>query len=88
MTKKKMVEFTTVTDYQQKFRICLTDIWEEICKEEYFEDEDADITYWEEENLKEIAWDYVLKNPDKYKVGEGDYDNETILDQSLWEEEE
>ena len=27
-----------------------------------------------------------LKNPDKYRVGEGDYDNETILDQSLWEE--
>ena len=87
MTKKKIVEFTTVTDYQQTFRICLTDIWEEICKEEYFEDEEADITDWSEEDLKEIAWDYVLKNPDKYKVGEGDYDNETILDQSLWEEE-
>ena len=81
-----MVEFTTVTDYQQTFEICLTDIWEQICKEENFEDEDADITEWDEENLKEIAWDYVLKNPDKYKVGEGDYDNETILDQSLWEE--
>ena len=48
MTKKKMVEFTTVTDYQQTFQICLTDIWEEICKEQYFEDEDADITCWEE----------------------------------------
>ena len=45
-----------------------------------------DITDWSEEDLKEIAWDYVLKNPDKYKVGEGNYDNETILDQSLWEE--
>ena len=86
MTKKKMVEFTTVTDYQQKFRICLTDIWEQISKEENFEDEDADITEWDEENLKEIALDYVIKNPDKYNVGEGDYDNETILDQSLWEE--
>ena len=52
------------------------------------DDEEADITTWTEEELKEIAWDYVLKNPDKYKVGEGDYDNETILDQSLWEEEE
>ena len=52
MTKKKIVEFTTVTDYQQTFRICLTDIWEEICKKEYFEDEDADITYWEEEKFK------------------------------------
>ena len=41
MTKKKMVEFTTVTDYQQTFRICLTDIWEEICKEQYFEDGDT-----------------------------------------------
>ena len=88
MTKKKMVEFTTVTDYQQTFQICLTDMWEEICKKEHYEkdDEEADITTWTEEELKEIAWDYVLKNPDKYKVGEGDYDNETILDQSLWEE--
>ena len=42
MTKKKMVEFTPVTDYQQTFRICLTDIWEEICKEQYFEDEAYD----------------------------------------------
>ena len=89
MTKKKMVEFTTVTDYQQTFQICLTDIWEQICKEEHYEkdDDEADITTWTEEELKEIAWDYVLKNPDKYKVGEGNYDNETILDQSLWEEE-
>ena len=89
MTTKKMVEFTTVTDYQQTFQICLTDIWEDICKEKYYQKDDnkADITTWTEEELKEIAWDYVLKNPDKYKVGEGDYDNETILDQSLWEEE-
>ena len=89
MTKKKMVEFTTVTDYQQTFQICLTDIWEYICKEEHYQndDDEADITTWTEEQLKEIAWDYVLKNPDKYRVGEGDYDNETILDQSLWEEE-
>ena len=89
MTKKKIVEFTTVTDYQQTFQICLTDMWEEICKEEYYQkdDEEADITTWNEEELKELAWDYVLKNPDKYRVGEGDYDNETILDQSLWEEE-
>mgnify|MGYP003123033744 CR=1 FL=1 len=42
MAKKKMVEFTTVTDYQQTFEICLTDIWEQICKEQYFEDEEAD----------------------------------------------
>ena len=67
----------------------MTDIWEDICKEEYYQkdDDEADITTWTEEELKEIAWDYVLKNPDKYKVGEGNYDNETILDQSLWEEE-
>ena len=92
MTKKKMVEFTTVTDYQQTFEICLNDIWQHYISEqekafnEPFDDEEKDINKYSEEDLKEIAWDYVLKNPDKYKVGEGDYDNETILDQSLWEE--
>ena len=93
MTKKKMVEFTTVTDYQQTFEICLNDIWKHYISEqekafnESFDDEEKDINGYSDELLKEIAWDYVLKDPDKYKVGEGDYDNETILDQSLWEEE-
>jgi len=89
MTKKKIATFTTVTDYQQTFQICLTDIWEDICKEEHYQndDDEADITTWTEEELKEIAWDYVLKNPDKYRVGEGDYDNETILEQIITEED-
>ena len=34
MTKKKIVEFTTVTDYQQTFKICITYIWDDICKDE------------------------------------------------------
>ncbi len=94
MTKKKIVEFKTVTDYQQTFEICLNDIWQHYISEQEkafpdcpFDDEEKDINEYDDELLKEIAWDYVLKNPDKYKVGEGDYDNETILDQSLWEEE-
>ena len=71
---------------QPKKKVQLKPVAEE-SKEEYnYEDEEADITDWSEEDLKDLAWDYVLKNPDKYKVGEGDYDNETILDQSLWEE--
>ena len=100
-----MVEFTTVTDYQQTFEICLNDIWDDYIADqekawkEYhlkthktlenyqpLDDEEKDINTVDEDELCNIAWDYVLKNPDKYKVGEGDYDNETILDQSLWEE--
>ena len=29
MTKKKIATFTTVTDYQQEFEICLNDIWDD-----------------------------------------------------------
>ena len=63
MTKKKMVEFTTVTDYQQTFRICLTDIWEEICKEQYFEMSEEE----QHKHLEYYAWEAV-EHYDGYKL--------------------
>jgi hypothetical protein len=37
--------------------------------------------------LCDIAWDYVLKNPKKYRTVEPDYDNENIMEQSITEED-
>ena len=69
MIKQQYVmQFTTSTDYYQKFEISFDDFWEDYCKE-------AD--------LQEIAWDFIIKNPDKYRVGEGDYDNESIINTYL-----
>ena len=94
MTKKKMVEFTTVTDYQQTFEICLNDIWQHYISEQEkafpdcpFDDEEKDINTCNDELLKEIAWDYVLKNPKKYRRFEPDYDNEMITNQCITEED-
>ena len=84
-----MVEFTTVTDYQQTFEICLNDIWQHYISEqekafnEPFDDEEKDINKYSNELLKEIAWDFIIKNPDKYRVGEGDFDNESIINTYL-----
>ena len=92
MTKKKMVEFTTVTDYQQTFEICLNDIWQHYISEqersfnEPFDDEEKDINEYDDKLLQEIAWDYIVKNPDKYRVGEPDLDNEDILDWNVFDE--
>ena len=92
MTKKKMCEFTTVTDYKQRFEICLNDIWEDYISEqekafkEPFDDEEKDINEFDDKLLQEIAWDYILKNPDKYRVGEPDLDNEDILDWNVFDE--
>ena len=92
MTKKKMCEFTTVTDYQQTFEICLNDIWQHYISEqekafkEPFDDEEKDINEFDDKLLQEIAWDYILKNPDKYRVGEPDLDNEDILDWNVFDE--
>ena len=92
MTKKKMVEFTTVTDYQQTFEICLNDIWQHYISEqersfnEPFDDEERDINEYDDKLLQEIAWDYILKNPDEYRVGEPDLDNEDILDWNVFDE--
>ena len=50
-------------------------------------DEEKDINECDEDELCDIAWDYVLKNPEKYRTCEPDYDNENILEQSITEEE-
>ena len=93
MTKKKIATFTTVTDYIQTFEICLNDIWddyiadqEKACKMP-FDDEEKDINEHSDELLCDIAWDYVLKNPKKYRTVEPDYDNENIMEQSITEED-
>ena len=70
MTKKKIATFTTVTDYRQEFEICLNDIWDDYIAEwekaskEPLDDEEKDINEHSDELLCDIAWDYVLKNPE------------------------
>ena len=34
-------------------------------------------------DLMEIAWEQILKNPDKYRYGNSDYDNEEIMNYNL-----
>ena len=93
MTKKKIATFTTVTDYRQEFEICLNDIWDDYIAEwekaskEPLDDEEKDINGHSDELLCDIAWDYVLKNPKKYRTVEPDYDNENIMEQSITEED-
>ena len=93
MPKKKIATFTTVTDYQQEFEICLNDIWDDYIADqekafnEPFDDEEKDINEHIDELLCDIAWDYVLKNPEKYRTVEPDYDNENIMEQSITEED-
>jgi len=93
MTKKKIATFTTVTDYKQEFEICLNDIWddyiadqEKACKMP-FDDEERDINEYDDDQLCDIAWEYILKNPRDYRTCEPDYDNENILEQSITEED-
>ena len=93
MTKKKIATFTTVTDYKQEFEICLNDIWDDYIADlekawkEPLDDEKKDINKVDDDQLCDIAWDYVLKNPEKYRTCEPDYDNENILEQSITEED-
>ena len=51
------------------------------------DDEEKDINTFDEDQLCEIAWDYVLKNPKKYRKFEPDYDNEMITGQCITEED-
>ena len=51
------------------------------------DDEEKDINEHNDELLCDIAWDYVLKNPKKYRTVEPDYDNENIMEQSITEED-
>ena len=84
MIKQQYVmQFRTSTDYYQKFEISFDDFWEDYCKEADFDEEESDLSNWDEADLQEIAWDFIVKNPDKYKVGEGDYDNESIINTYL-----
>ena len=93
MTKKKIATFTTVTDYRQEFEICLNDIWDDYIADqekafnEPFDDEEKDINGVDEDELCNIAWEYILKDPKKYRTCEPEYDNENILEQSIREED-
>ena len=93
MPKKKIATFTTVTDYIQTFEICLNDIWDDYIADQekawkqLLDDEEKDINEHSDELLCDIAWDYVLKNPEKYRTVEPDYDNENIMEQSITEED-
>ena len=84
MIKQQYVmQFTTRTDYYQNFEISFDEFWEIYCKENDFDEEESDLSQWDNEDLMDIAWDEILKNPDKYRSGEGDYDNEEIMNYNL-----
>tara|TARA_B100000405_G_scaffold84013_1_gene58160 strand:- start:236 stop:397 length:162 start_codon:yes stop_codon:yes gene_type:complete len=48
-----------------------------------FDEEESDLNDWDNEDLMQVAWDYILKNPDKYRYGNSDYDNEEIMNYNL-----
>ena len=84
MIKQQYVmQFTTRTDYYQNFEISFDEFWEIYCKENDFDEEESDLSQWDNEDLMDVAWDEILKNPDKYRSGEGDYDNEEIMNYNL-----
>ena len=84
MIKQQYVmQFTTRTDYYQNFKISFDEFWEDYCKEMDFDEEESDLSTWDNEDLMQIAWDYVLKNPEKYRSSDGDYDNEEIMNYNL-----
>lgn len=77
------MQFTTRTDYYQTFEIDFDEFWEDYCKESGFDEEESDISTWDIEDLKSVAWDYILENPIDYRSSEPDYDNEEIMDYDL-----
>ena len=84
MVKQQYVmQFTTRTDYYQSFEISFDEFWEDYCKEADFDEEESDLSIWENRDLMEIAWEQILKNPDKYRYGNSDYDNEEIMNYNL-----
>ena len=93
MTKKKIATFTTVTDYKQEFEISLNDIWDDYIDDQEkawkqpLDDEEKDINTFDDDQLCDIAWEYILKNPRDYRTCEPDYDNENIMEQSITEED-
>ena len=48
-----------------------------------FDEEESDITDWDNEDLMQVAWEYILKDPEKYRSGNSDYDNEEIMNYNL-----
>ena len=84
MVKQQYVmQFTTRTDYYQSFEISFDEFWEDYCKEADFDEEESDLSMWENRDLMEIAWEQILKNPDKYRYGNSNYDNEEIMNYNL-----
>ena len=84
MVKQQYVmQFTTRTDYYLSFEISFDEFWEDYCKEADFDEEESDLSMWENRDLMEIAWEQILKNPDKYRYGNSDYDNEEIMNYNL-----
>ena len=69
-----VMQFTTRTDYYQNFEISFDEFWEDYCKEMDF-DEEVDLNDWDNEDLMQVAWEYILKDPEKYRSGNSDYDN-------------
>ena len=46
-------------------------------------EEESDLNDWDNEDLMQVAWEQILKNPDKYRYGNSDYDNEEIMNYNL-----
>ena len=61
------------------YEISFDEFWEDYCKECEFDEEESDISTWNQEDLRDIAWDYILKDPEAYRSGDSDYDNEEIM---------
>ncbi len=52
--------FTTRTDYYQNFEISFDEFWEDYCKEMDFDEEESDLNDWDNEDLMQVAWEYIL----------------------------
>ena len=48
---------------------------------------EKDINKFDDDELCDIAWEYILKDPFKYRTCEPDYDNENIMEQSITEKD-
>ena len=88
MTKNIQVNFTTVTDYRQTFSLNLDfeAVKKELVEKHDFDDEEAQSLWETDEHLYELAWEMIMDEPDKYRnqaLGEGDYDNEVVYNDSI-----
>ena len=56
MIKQQYVmQFTTRTDYYQNFEISFDEFWETYCKENDFDEEESDLSQWDNEDLMDVA---------------------------------